>query len=180
MQVSHTTRDRSKITLVLGGQRSGKSRFAEGLALATGLRPVYVATGVASDAEMQARIEAHEARRGNAWRTIEAPLDLPPVIAVAAGPDGVVLVDCLSIWVANLLVEERPVETAYPPLLEALEGAKGPVVLVSTEANLGIVPMNALARRFVDATGLLHQEVAAVADRVATVTAGLPHWLKKD
>lgn len=165
-------------TLVLGGARSGKSRFAERLVAGSGLRPVYVATARAGDAEMAARIAAHRARRGNAWTVVEEPLDLPGALA-AAPPDSAVLVDCLTLWLANLMAAGRDAGAAGDALVAALAArARPPVVLVSNEVGQGVVPGNPLARRFRDAAGRLHQDIAAAADRVCFVTAGLPHWLK--
>ena len=165
------------VTLVLGGARSGKSRFAEGLVAASGLAPVYIATARAGDAEMAARIAAHRARRGGAWTTVEEPLDLAATLAgVAAG--SAALLDCLTLWLANLMAADRDVDTARAGLVAALAGLAAPAVLVSSEVGQGIVPDNALARRFRDAAGLLHQDVAEAAQQVWFVTAGLPWRLK--
>lgn len=166
------------VVLVLGGQRSGKSLLAERLAEESGLAPVYIATGQGHDDEMRARIDAHRARRGKRWRTIEAPLALPEALAETASGERALLVDCLSLWLTNLLLAGHDPAAARTALYEALPGLPGLVVVVSTEAGQGVVPMNALARRFVDEAGLLHQAVAARADRVAWVAAGLPLWLK--
>lgn len=167
------------LTLVLGGARSGKSRHAEGLVEALpGACRVYVATGAAGDAEMAARIAAHRARRGDAWSTIEAPHDLAGAIAREAAPGVAVLVDCLTLWLSNLLLAGADLDAARSALLDALAGARGPVVCVANEVGLGIVPDNALARAFRDAAGRLNQDVAAAADRVVFVAAGLPLVLK--
>jgi adenosylcobinamide kinase/adenosylcobinamide-phosphate guanylyltransferase len=164
--------------LVLGGQRSGKSRYAEDLIVASGCTPVYLATATAGDEEMGARIAAHRSRRGPGWRTVEEPLDLAGALADAGGPDTAVLVDCLTLWLTNLMAAGRPFDAEADRLLGALAGAAGPVVIVSNEVGSGIVPDNALARRFADALGVLNQRVAAAVDRVVLVTAGLPLTLK--
>ncbi len=166
------------LVLALGGQRSGKSRWAERRIAATGLAPVYIATAEAWDAEMRARIAAHRARRGDAWALVEAPLELAAAIADAASPGRALLVDCLTLWLNNLLVAERDVATAADELEAALAARRGPVVLVSNEVGSGVIPMNALARRFVDEAGRLHQRLAAGATEVVLVTAGLAQTLK--
>ncbi len=165
------------VTLVLGGARSGKSRFAENLVAGSGLRPVLIATAEAGDAEMAARIAAHRARRGPDWTTVEEPLELAGALAAVAAGEAA-LVDCLTLWLANLMAAERDVDAARRTLAAALPGLAAPAILVSNEVGQGIVPDNALARRFRDAAGLLHQDVAAAADRVWFVVAGLPQRLK--
>lgn len=165
------------VTLVLGGARSGKSRFAENLVAGSGLRPVLIATAEAGDAEMAARIAAHRARRGPGWTTVEEPLELAGALAAVAAGEAA-LVDCLTLWLANLMAAGRDVDAARRELASALPGLAAPAVLVSNEVGQGIVPDNALARRFRDAAGLLHQDVAAAADRVWFVVAGLPQRLK--
>lgn len=165
------------VTLVLGGARSGKSRFAEDLVAGSGLRPVLIATAEAGDAEMAARIAAHRARRGPGWTTVEEPLELAGALAAVAAGEAA-LVDCLTLWLANLMAAGRDVDAARRTLAAALPGLTAPAVLVSNEVGQGIVPDNALARRFRDAAGLLHQDVAAAADRVWFVVAGLPQRLK--
>lgn len=165
------------LSLVLGGARSGKSRYAE--ALVADLPPpwIYVATGRAGDEEMRRRIAAHRARRNRSWRTVEAPVALGEVLdAAGAAP---VLVDCLTLWLTNLLLGEHEIEAAVRALEEALDRRAGPTVLVGNEVGLGIVPENALARRFRDEAGLLHQRLAARADHVVLVAAGLPLVLKE-
>jgi adenosylcobinamide kinase/adenosylcobinamide-phosphate guanylyltransferase len=166
------------VCLVLGGTRSGKSAVAETAVLETGLAPVYLATAEARDGEMDERIARHRARRGTAWTTIEEPLDLTGTLKRQAGPGRAILVDCLTLWLSNLMAAERDVVAEGDRLAMALADASGPVVLVSNEVGQGIVPDNALARRFRDEAGLLHQKVAAVAGRVLFVTAGLPQTLK--
>ncbi len=166
------------VTLVLGGARSGKSRHAEALVENQPGAYVYLATAQAGDGEMAARIAAHRARRGGRWTTIEEPLDLAAALGQACGPDRAVLVDCLTLWLSNLLGAGRPVAAECDGLLAALPGLAGPVVLVSNEVGQGVVPDNALARTFVDHAGRLHQDLAAVAQRVIFMIAGLPHELK--
>jgi adenosylcobinamide kinase/adenosylcobinamide-phosphate guanylyltransferase len=168
----------NRLTLVLGGARSGKSRHAEQLALASGRAPVYLATAQALDDEMARRIVVHRARRGPAWRTVEEPLDLVGALQRECAPERIVLVDCLTMWLTNLMVAGRPVEAESARLLEALSGLPGPTVLVSNEVGQGIVPDNAMARQFVDHAGFLHQGIALQADAVVFMTAGLPHRLK--
>jgi adenosylcobinamide kinase / adenosylcobinamide-phosphate guanylyltransferase len=167
-----------KLILVLGGARSGKSRHAERVALASGLSPVYLATAQEQDDEMARRIAAHRARRGPAWRTVEEPLDLLGTLRRECAPERVVLVDCLTLWLTNLMVAGRPVEVACKRLLEALPSLGGPLILVSNEVGRGIVPDNAMARAFIDHAGRLHQGIAEQADTVVFMTAGLPHRLK--
>lgn len=163
------------VTLVLGGARSGKSVHAEGL-LAPSPAKVYVATAQAFDAEMEQRIAQHRARRDASWTTVDAPLDLPDVLGRLAGRP--VLVDCLTLWLTNVMLAGRDVTAAETALIEALGAHSSPVVLVSNEVGLGIVPDNALARRFRDAQGRLNQAVARAADRVVFMAAGLPLVLK--
>ena len=166
------------VTLVLGGARSGKSAHAEALIAKLGGTPVYVATAEAGDAEMAERIAAHRARRGEGWTTVEAPIALAEALRTQARTGNAVLVDCLTIWLSNLLFAARDVDGEVDALMAALGEAAGPVVLVSNEVGLGIVPENALARAFRDHAGRLNQRVAAAADRVVLVTAGLPMTLK--
>ncbi len=163
---------------MLGGARSGKSAFAEKLIEASGLRAVYVATGQAFDSEMEARIGLHRERRGPQWQTVEAPLDLAQAIAGQVGPDTAVLVDCLTLWVTNLMMAERDIEAAGVELATTLAQARGPVVVVANEVGLGIVPDNAMARAFRDHAGRLNQKIAAAAQTVHFVAAGLPLTLK--
>jgi adenosylcobinamide kinase / adenosylcobinamide-phosphate guanylyltransferase len=164
--------------LVLGGRRSGKSRFAEDLAVLSGRSAVYIATAEAGDDEMAERIAHHRARRGDGWRTIEEPLELPVALGSVAGQDRIVLVDCLTLWLANLMQAGRAIDPAVDSLLAALESAAGLVILVSNEVGAGIVPMTPLARRYADAQGFLNQRVAAAVDRVVLMTAGIPLQIK--
>ena len=164
--------------LVLGGARSGKSAFAERLVEASGLERIYLATGRAGDAEMQERIAAHQARRSAGWRTIEEPLDLAGALEAHAGPDRTVLVDCLTLWVTNLMMAGAEIDAAFEALAGRLRHLAGPAVLVSNEVGLGIVPGNAMARTFRDHAGRLNQMVAGAVREVHFVAAGLPLKLK--
>ncbi len=168
-----------RTALVIGAARSGKSRFAERLALGSGLVPVYLATAEARDEEMAARIAVHKRQRADAgWTTIEEPIGLVEALASASSSDAVVLVDCLTLWLSNLIEADRDVEAEGARLAAFLAAAPGPVVLVSNEVGAGIVPMNALARRFADAQGRLNQTIAAAAAHVILVAAGQPLRLK--
>lgn len=167
-----------RIILVLGGARSGKSRYAEGLAeMAAGQR-TYIATAELGDTEMASRIAAHRMRRGAHWITIEEPLDLTGAIRKASVADGFILVDCLTLWLSNLMLAERDCEDAVSGLINVLSSASGAIVLVSNEVGSGIVPDNALARRFRDIAGETNQRIAKTADEVVLVTVGLPMVLK--
>jgi adenosylcobinamide kinase/adenosylcobinamide-phosphate guanylyltransferase len=166
------------VTLVLGGARSGKSRHAEALVEGQPGPCVYLATAEAGDQDMAERIRRHQARRGRRWQTLEEPIDLVDALRGAARSDGAVLVDCLTLWLSNLLGAERDVETETEGLVAALPGLAGPVVFVSNEVGLGIVPEGALARAFVDHAGRLHQAVATAAQSVLFMAAGLPLVLK--
>jgi len=165
------------LTLVLGGARSGNSRFAEDLLTRLPAPWLYIATAQALDDEMQARIAHHRARRPDGWETVEVPLDLAPALdAVAQGRP--VLIDCLTLWLSNLLLAGRDVEAETDRLAATLARARGPWVVVANEVGLGIVPDNPLARRFRDAAGRLNQRAAAAADRVVLTVAGLPVEVK--
>ncbi|MCO4052781.1 MAG: bifunctional adenosylcobinamide kinase/adenosylcobinamide-phosphate guanylyltransferase [Bosea sp.] len=166
--------------LVLGGARSGKSAHAERLARETGLSRVYIATAQAFDDEMRVRIARHKAdRAADGWLTIEEPIGLAAAIARHTSPDAVVLVDCLTLWLSNIMLGERDVARMQAALLSVLDSARGPVILVSNEVGLGIVPETKLGRDFRDAQGRLNQAVAAIASHVVFVAAGLPLMLKK-
>ena len=167
-----------RVTLVLGGARSGKSRYAEGLIEPAGAG-LYLATAEAGDDEMAARIRHHRARRGPAWTTVEEPLDLLPTLLRHAAADRPILVDCLTLWLANLLGAARDADVETRALVDGLPRLAGPVVFVANEVGLGIVPATPLGRAFRDAAGRLNQAVAAAADRVVFVAAGLPLALKE-
>ena len=168
-------------TLVLGGARSGKSRYAqtqaENFSACNGGTPVLLATGQALDDEMRARIAAHQRARSAAWRTLEAPFDLPAALT-GLHPREVVVVDCLTLWLSNLLLAEMNLAEQADALLATLQALPNPTWLVANEVGFGIVPDNALARRFRDAAGQLHQHLAATAAQVVLVVAGLPLALK--
>jgi adenosylcobinamide kinase/adenosylcobinamide-phosphate guanylyltransferase len=166
------------LTLILGGARSGKSGYAERLVLASGLTSVYVATAQPLDAEMAGRIVAHRARRDSRWRTVEEPMDLVGVLLRECRPDHAVLVDCLTLWLTNLMMAERPVQADSARLLELLPALPGTLVLVSNEVGLGVVPTEAMARAFIEHAGWLHQRIAEQADVVVLMAAGLPLHLK--
>jgi adenosylcobinamide kinase/adenosylcobinamide-phosphate guanylyltransferase len=166
------------LTLVLGGARSGKSSFSERLVIETGFVRHYVATGRAYDDEMRERIIRHQADRGSGWQTHEVPLDLATALSQIAAPDAIVLVDCLTLWITNLMMEERDIALECRALLAGLAAVQGRVILVSNEVGLGIVPDNKMARQFRDHAGRLHQMIAAEADEVFFVAAGLPLKMK--
>lgn len=166
-----------RLTLVLGGARSGKSRFAEQLITACPAPWTYVATGEAHDAEMAERITHHQARRGAGWATREVPIELAGFVAESAS--GPMLIDCLTLWLTNVMLADRDVEANRADLLASLEAAAGPIVMVSNEVGMGIVPDNALARRFRDEQGRLNAAVAAAADYVVLMAAGLPLVMKQ-
>ncbi|ANL34678.1 bifunctional adenosylcobinamide kinase/adenosylcobinamide-phosphate guanylyltransferase [Rhizobium phaseoli] len=168
----------SSSTLVLGGARSGKSRFAENLVTSSGLERHYIATGRAWDEEMQARIDQHKADRGASWTTHEEPLALAERLAAIDGGGRAVLVDCLTLWVTNLMMEERDITVEFARLAEFVSRAKARLVFVSNEVGLGIVPENRMARDFRDHAGRLHQMIAAKAAEVYFVAAGLPLKMK--
>ena len=158
------------VTLVLGGARSGKSRYAETLAESQPGPCLYLATAEAGDDEMAERIAQHKARRGARWRTLEEPLELAQGLSAARA--GAVLVDCLTLWLSNLLAAGRDPEAEGARLCAALPGLAAPVIFVSNEVGLAIVPDNALARAFVDHAGRLHQRLAAQAQSVVFLVAG--------
>jgi adenosylcobinamide kinase / adenosylcobinamide-phosphate guanylyltransferase len=167
-----------RLTLVLGGARSGKSRFAERLVLESGFEPVYLATAEPLDQEMAARIAEHRARRKKGWQTVEEPLDLSGALARECGPERAVLVDCLTLWLSNLMTDGRDVAAESARLVDALRSLRGALVLVSNEVGHGVVPDNPMARAFVDHAGRLHQALAGRADAVILLLAGLPQRLK--
>ncbi len=167
----------SRITFILGGARSGKSRYAEALASKHKGSKTYIATAEAIDAEMRARIVMHRSRRGAAWITRETPLDL--VQALAEATSGFVLIDCITVWISNLMHHGRDVPAEMAALCEALKKTKARVVIVSNEVGMSIVPDNALARAFRDEQGFANQRIADIADEAIFIAAGLPLILKK-
>jgi adenosylcobinamide kinase/adenosylcobinamide-phosphate guanylyltransferase len=166
-------------TLVLGGARSGKSAFAERLvAQAAGPR-IYLATASAGDAEMRERIAHHRARRGDGWRTIEEPLALVDTLAREDRADNAILVDCLTLWLSNLMHAGNDADSESRRLAATLHKVSAKVILVSNEVGLGLVPETPLGRAFRDAQGRLNQLIGAAVDNVAFIAAGLPIWLKR-
>jgi len=167
------------VTLVLGGARSGKSAFAQRAAeaAAVGERPVLIATGQAFDDEMRERIARHQADRGDAWLTIEAPLNLAGALDELDEREAVV-VDCLTLWLSNHMLADHDLATERSTLIEAVVSCRARLLLVSNEVGWGVVPETALGRRFRDEAGRLHQDLAAVADEVILIVAGLPLRLK--
>lgn len=165
------------LELILGGARSGKSRVAEERAIAGGKQLFYIATAQAGDAEMSQRIQHHRERRDRRWTVIEEPSRLAEVLAATAAPDRCLLVDCLTLWLSNLLQHDRwPRERQA--LLEILPQLPGDIILVSNEVGMGIVPLGELSRLFVDESGRLHQELANLCNRVTFTVAGIPQLLK--
>lgn len=164
---------------VLGGARSGKSRYAQTRAEAFAGQLIFIATAQAFDAEMTDRIAQHRMDRGARWSTVEAPLDLAGSIATHDAPDTILLVDCLTLWASNLMLEDRDIPRETARLVAAIRVAHSPLILVANEVGLGIVPDNALARRFRDVAGSINQAVAAASDEAVMMFAGLPMWLKK-
>jgi adenosylcobinamide kinase/adenosylcobinamide-phosphate guanylyltransferase len=167
----------SRLTLVLGGARSGKSRYAERLISSLPPPWIYLATAQAGDEEMAARIAEHRERRGDGWQTVEAPHDLASALRAAA-PGRPVLVDCLTLWLSNRMLADADLDQETDALEQVLRHRDAPVALVANEVGSGIVPDNALARRFRDRQGLLNQRLAACADQVVLLVAGLPLIVK--
>jgi len=178
-------------TLVFGGARSGKSAYAERLAIDSGKEVIYIATARAGDGEMATRIAHHRRQRPAAWATLEEPLALGEAVLRCCAPQRLVLVDCLTLWLSNLMFSDAAAhpevgDIVLPPLfeqqrqhfLQALEQVDGDLILVSNEVGMGIVPCGAISRRFSDEAGRLNQAVAAACERVAFVAAGLPLMLK--
>ena len=166
-----------KSILITGGARSGKSQLAEDLVLGQGETPVYIATAQAFDGEMEARIAAHRARRGAEWTTLNAPLDLVGALKDSDGA-GPRLVDCLTLWLSNLMHEKRDVAGETEALIAAVSRQSAPVTFVTNEVGAGIVPENALARRFRDHAGEMNQKLAAAVDEVFLVVSGCPLRIK--
>jgi adenosylcobinamide kinase/adenosylcobinamide-phosphate guanylyltransferase len=165
------------VTLVLGGARSGKSAYAEALVEAGG-RGLYLATAEAGDAEMAERILSHRQRRGESWITVEEPLDLAGALKRHAAPERPILVDCLTLWLSNVMAAGRDPDGEAEALADGVSKLAGPVVLVSNEVGLGLVPETPLGRTFRDHAGRLNQTIARIADRVVFIAAGLPLILK--
>jgi adenosylcobinamide kinase/adenosylcobinamide-phosphate guanylyltransferase len=172
------------IELVLGGARSGKSRYAEQQAIASGLPVIYIATAEAGDEEMHNRIAHHRNQRPQHWQTVEQPIHLAQAIQDYASPQHCILVDCLTLWLCNVLFDKRGelqadrYQQQSDALLAALAGCKQRLILVSNEIGSGVVAADAMTRRFVDEAGFLHQKIAQLSNKVVLVTAGLPQILK--
>ncbi|MCK5872686.1 MAG: bifunctional adenosylcobinamide kinase/adenosylcobinamide-phosphate guanylyltransferase [Methylococcales bacterium] len=172
------------VRLILGGARSGKSHYAEQLALNSGKKCVYIATAFAGDDEMRHRIILHQQRRPKHWTTIEESLHLAKILQKTAHEEVCILVDCLTLWLSNILfnqqgeLQETVFKKQTTALLKSIKSLKGEVILVSNEVGGGIIPMDAMSRRFVDEAGLLHQQLAQRCDQVMLITAGLPQVLK--
>ncbi len=177
---SHIASKLPPLSLITGGVRSGKSAYGEALIEAhparAGSLPLYLATAEAGDEEMAARIRRHRSRRGENWQTIEEPLDIAGVLE--AHSHRAIVVDCLTLWLSNLLAAGRDPAQEGNRLVAVLGAASGPVVIITNEVGQGIVPGNALARRFCDEAGLLNQSIAAIANHVVLMAAGLPMVLK--
>jgi adenosylcobinamide kinase / adenosylcobinamide-phosphate guanylyltransferase len=167
-----------EVTLITGGARSGKSRLAEAIIAQESRPAIYIATAEVRDDEMADRIAQHRARRGNNWHTEEIPLDLTNRLAELLRQDKPVLIDCLTLWLTNIMLADHDVDQEIENLKGFLDKATAPLVLVSNETGLGIVPDNALARRFRDLSGIMNQQIAEAADNVLFVASGLPLILK--
>ena len=166
-------------TLVLGGARSGKSAFAERIVAEAPATLIYVATAIAGDDEMRARIAHHRVRRGDGWRTIEEPLALVETLVREDRAGNAILVDCLTLWLSNLMHAGRDADVESRRLADMLREVSAKIVLVSNEVGLGLVPETPLGRAFRDAQGRLNQVIGAAASNVAFIAAGLPIWLKQ-
>ncbi len=166
-----------KLTLVLGGAASGKSRFAENFVIQSGLPRSYLATAQAFDDEMRDKIKQHQIDRGPNWVTTEVPIDLPNAV-MNQPKDNIILIDCLTLWLTNLMLSDADCDKAAQALFSAIETQTTPVIAVSNEVGHSVIPETSLGRRFQRAQGRLNAQVAAQADLVVMVTAGLPHVLK--
>lgn len=173
-----STQNAGSVTLVIGGVRSGKSKFAEDLILSSGLKAYYLATGRAFDDEMQERISIHQERRGAEWETIEEPLALADTISNSSFNDSAILVDCITIWVTNLMLAKADVLRECELLISVLNETKIPIIIVTSEVGKGIMPDNEMAREYGDLLGLVNQRLVTAASEVFQITAGLPMKLK--
>ena len=170
-------------TLILGGVRSGKSRMAESLAAGFAGRVVYLATAEAKDAEMRKRIALHQKYRPKHWETIEEPIRLGRTLSENTSAKDLVVIDCLTLWMTNLLLADESFEMGkveLEALITEVKRQRSNLVLVSNETNSGVIPMNTLSRRFCDEMGVLHQKLAAIADNVVLMVAGIPTWVKNE
>jgi adenosylcobinamide kinase/adenosylcobinamide-phosphate guanylyltransferase len=171
-------------TLVLGGTRSGKSKLAESLAQESEHDVTYIATAQAKDGEMQRRIDLHRARRPASWQLVEEPLQLAACLERLAQPNRCLLIDCMTLWLTNLLLvdpdlnKDEALRTELDALYNVIPTLPGHLIMVSNETNMGITPLGELSRKYCDEAGLLHQRLAALSDRVILTVAGLPHYLK--
>ena len=177
-QFGHSIDDQGEVSLILGGARSGKIRLGETIVEGIDRGAIYIATAQAYDDEMRRRIATHQERRGNQWRTEEVPLNLGPALLDLFPGAKPILIDCLTLWLSNILLAERDVESEIADLVDILPQRNAPLVMVSNETGLGIVPDNALGRRYRDLSGIMNQEIARVADNVIFVAAGLPLVMK--
>lgn len=168
----------NNISFILGGVRCGKSAYSEKIAMESDCRKIYVATCEALDGELRERIKTHKARRGDDWQLIEEAINIVDIIKNSANSDAVILVDCLTLWLSNLLHYNFDIEEYIADLCNALREAKAKVILVSNEVGQGITPNNALARKFIDYAGILHQKIAKEADKVVFMIAGIPTIIK--
>lgn len=168
------------VSLILGGVKSGKSALAERLAINSMFNVTYIATATADDTAMQQRISHHQQHRPSHWLTVEQPIQLAKALTAHCQSEQCVLVDCLTLWLTNLLMQENEalLQTEITTFLELLPNIKGELILVSNETNMGIMPLGDLTRRYCDEMGLLHQKIAAVSNTVVLTVAGLPHILK--
>lgn len=169
---------RTNSLLVLGGARSGKSRYAQALAEASGKRTILIATAQAHDAEMRARIARHAEERSEGWRLIEEPVALAAALSREAAPARIILIDCATLWLSNLMLLGENIDAAAAELARCVAAAAGPTIIVSNEVGEGIVPPTSLGRSFRDAQGLLNQSLARACDAVVEVRAGMPRLLK--
>ena len=168
-----------KITLILGGTRSGKSAYGEMLALKNFSSPIYIFTAQAWDDEMKSRIKTHKKRReGKNWKDIEAPIELGTAIKNNATSNNCILVDCLTLWLTNILLAGQDIDDAINELLQMIKACPGEIILISSEVGLGIVPENSMARQFRDFSGKLHQKLAIEAENVLLMVAGIPMVVK--
>lgn len=166
-------------TLVLGGARSGKSRYAEKVAEQSNRQVVYIATGAGGDQEMQLRIKKHQAQRPSEWKLIEEPVNLSQALRKSDDTINIILVDCLTLWLSNIIAEnEQQIDQKISELVETVTKMSTEVILVSNEVGQGIVPLGELSRKFVDESGRMHQKLAQVCEHVVFITAGLPQILK--
>jgi adenosylcobinamide kinase / adenosylcobinamide-phosphate guanylyltransferase len=178
MEESSGSEAHIRSVLVLGGARSGKSAYAQRLAEANGLERLYLATAMAGDEEMAARIARHQRDRAHGWTTVEEPLEIAAALAAHTGPDRAVVVDCLTLWLSNLMLAGRDPGSAIKALAAAILDLSGPTILVSNEVGMGLVPDNKLGREFRDWQGWANREIGAACDAVIFVAAGLPLQLK--